>query len=555
MIALRCHIAVALCAVLFCETAQAQVTGSSEPAQANAYLDVNNVRARIFNDGNLFWNRQHGGRVYEVPKESGIHALWNAGVWIGGKVQDTLRVAAGSYGRHGFWAGPLQDGPPPNDCLPYDRIYEITRADILAYNDSGKTSGNLRDWPWHLGAPVLDGDGDPNNYNLDGGDRPALIGDQMLWWVMNDAGNENQRPSSDTPPIGMEVHASAFAFNRSPLSQHTAFYRYRLIYKGAQPFEEAYFGLFSELDLGSLEDDYVGSDTTLHLAFGYNSDNDDGGGYGTAPPAIGYTFLRSAYAEDDGRDNDRDGTIDEPGEQHGLAAFSCIGKGVSSRYSDPSSGDGFYNCLRGRWANGASLNEGGRGIHSTGSPTTFAFPGDPLTSAYWSMINLDGAGTPMVPLDMAFSFSTGPFTMQPGDSEEVVFAIVWSRGKDNLDSVRQLKTDVRTLRENAEQILTPASFPKPHQSVEPNKLLGVAHNYPNPFSQHTTIRYALPHEMHVRLRVFDVLGREVATLVDQRQEPAVYEVPFDANGLPDGVYFYRVELDYLSTTRSMLLVR
>ena len=80
-------------------------------------------------------------------------------------------------------------------------------------------------------------------------------------------------------------------------------------------------------------------------------------------------------------------------------------------------------------------------------------------------------------------------------------------------------------------------------------------NHPNPFSETTTIRYSVPHPMHIRLRVYDVLGREVATLVDERQGSGIYEVPFEANNLPGGVYFYRITLDHLRFTRRMAIVR
>lgn len=89
----------------------------------------------------------------------------------------------------------------------------------------------------------------------------------------------------------------------------------------------------------------------------------------------------------------------------------------------------------------------------------------------------------------------------------------------------------------------------------PSYVLGFAKNYPNPFSQSTTIRYSLPQEMHVRLQVYDALGRRVATLVDARQRPGLYERDFDANGLPSGVYFLRFHVDNRPFTRTMLVQR
>ena len=537
--------------------AGAQTPGSCTPAEAEAYLDVNDVRARIFNDGALFWKSDPP--AYQVPKADSVSALFSSSVIIGGMVNDELRVAGTRYYSWQFWPGPLDDdGNPPADCTPYDRIYEINQDDIDTFNTDGTLSDNLRAWPWQLGAPVLDGDGDPDNYNLDGGDRPALLGAQMLWWVMNDAGNVHESPGSDTPPIGMEVHGSAFAFHRSRLPlERVTFYRYRLHYKGPQPFEDAYFGLYVDVDLGNFDDDYVGSDPALHLGYGYNADDFDEGsrGYGATPPAVGLTFLRSAVADADGQDNDRDHVIDEPGEMRGLDVFSCVGK-IDWRYEEPNDGERYYNCLQGLWANGEDLTVGGYGIDFSDVPTRLALPGDPLTKSFWSLENIDGLGTPGVPHEMRFMMSTGPFVMQPGETQEIVFAVVWARGTDRLDSVRRLKRFTAGLHQAADLILQPdtASL-HPAALPGPDPVLGFAQNYPNPFSGSTTIRYSLPQPRNVRLAVYDLLGRQRALLVDERQQAGVHRVVFEAGGVPPGVYVARFDIGFYRFTRKMLVVR
>ncbi len=198
--------------------------------EAEAMLDVGNVRARIFNNGGLFW--RGSPHVYEVPKDSGISSIFVTSLWVGGLVGGELRTAATRYGPYEFWPGPLgvQADPDANCGAAYDRLYSIRRDDIVGYERNGNLTDDLRDWPVHLGAPVLDGDGVPDNYNLAGGDRPELLGDQTEWWVMNDAGGVHEE--TDSPPIGLEACVTAFAFDVPGTVGTSTFYRYRFTYHG-----------------------------------------------------------------------------------------------------------------------------------------------------------------------------------------------------------------------------------------------------------------------------------------------------------------------------------
>ena len=83
---------------------------------------------------------------------------------------------------------------------------------------------------------------------------------------------------------------------------------------------------------------------------------------------------------------------------------------------------------------------------------------------------------------------------------------------------------------------------------------GLAQNYPNPFNPVTTIGYSLPKQTRVTLRIYDVLGRELATLVNETQSPGRKSVEFDAGTLSSGVYYYRLEAgNYIETKKLILL--
>jgi len=80
-------------------------------------------------------------------------------------------------------------------------------------------------------------------------------------------------------------------------------------------------------------------------------------------------------------------------------------------------------------------------------------------------------------------------------------------------------------------------------------------NYPNPFNSSTVITFSLPKGGPVKLTVFDILGREVARLVDEEREPGVQTVSFDASGLSSGIYTYRITAGTDSRAKKMLLLR
>ncbi len=95
------------------------------------------------------------------------------------------------------------------------------------------------------------------------------------------------------------------------------------------------------------------------------------------------------------------------------------------------------------------------------------------------------------------------------------------------------------------------------------KTYALLQNYPNPFNPTTTIEYSIPNvraknyspQQNVQLKIYDVLGREIATLVNQKQSPGNYSVKFDASNLPSGIYFYRIHAGDFIATKKMILMK
>ena len=80
-------------------------------------------------------------------------------------------------------------------------------------------------------------------------------------------------------------------------------------------------------------------------------------------------------------------------------------------------------------------------------------------------------------------------------------------------------------------------------------------NYPNPFNPSTKIQYAIPRAGDVQLVVYDVIGRQVATLVNEFKTAGIYTVDFNASSLSSGIYFYRIKSGSFTDTKKMLLVK
>jgi hypothetical protein len=83
----------------------------------------------------------------------------------------------------------------------------------------------------------------------------------------------------------------------------------------------------------------------------------------------------------------------------------------------------------------------------------------------------------------------------------------------------------------------------------------LSQNYPNPFNPSTKIRYDIPQRSYVTLKVYDVLGNKIETLVNDEKQIGTYTIKFDASSLPSGIYLYQLQTPSFAQTKKMILLR
>lgn len=447
----------------------AKVAAACPVTQAQIDLDVNQVRARILVGGDLWWDPFGQTPYYEVPIGSNKNAIYSGALWIGGFDQSNqLLVAAQTYrqaGANDFWGGPISKDPGTGAmtisdarCLEFDRFWTIKREDVENFISDNVVTPDIQDWPGNgnVGngelpflAPFFDANND-GTYNHEDGDYPYfnlsgeypvdpntnetvcndyIFGDESIWWVFNDVGNSKTETNSN--PIGLEIRAQAFAFSTTNDVNFMTFYKYQIINRSSNRLDSTYFGVWCDPDLGNAADDYVGCDVGLGLGFVYNGDADDdgGSGYGLNPPAVGIDFFQGPLADtSDGVDNNKDGRIDEIGEQITMSRFVYYENTNNIPTGNPAVTDDYYEYLSGSWLDGTPITYGGNGRGTgpgaTTTPCEYMFPGnsDPKFSTPWTMVTAN-----IQPTDMRWLQSAGIFTLQPGATNYITTGVVWGR--------------------------------------------------------------------------------------------------------------------------------
>ncbi len=344
------------------------------------------------------------------------------------------------------------------------------------------------EWPVTYGAPYIERNGiagyqkpKPFNYDVTKGalfttdsliagnyDEPGLAGadpnspaDQVVWTVINDLDRSATNGLFGSEPLGLEAQITLWGYKRTDAMGNLYFKKIKFINKGGVDIgggakgsffiDSMYFAQWSDPDLGSYGDDLCGVDmnlfppvtgSPLSLGYVYNGNAIDAEfkKFGLQPPAVGYDFLQGPLVPGLPTDSGVFNLKRVYGKKNlpmtSFAYFSA-GSGISDPPFNYEGGLRWWRMLQG-YVPHASTAPWKLYPHPPGvTETKFPLNGDPVTRTGF----VDGLGTDysLASGDRRIVLNTGPFSLAPGDTQEVVVGTVAGLGADRLSSINVMK--------------------------------------------------------------------------------------------------------------------
>ena len=558
---------------------------------AQTQMNINSIGMTLKNNGSI------NDAIFQ---ESGF--LYTGGFYLAGKSNNSL------WGNGVFPSSTkMVDYLPGNMNSDSSKEY---RMFVVEASDSDFSNSWL-DWEnaVNQGALFYDGNNDgiynPVDLNTNGQwdeneDKPDLIGDYTAWCVFNDSVPSEERRFSEMSAMGIEIRQTVFAFNNNHDKNlsNTFFIRYIIENMGKvnNVFDSVYFGIATDPDIGfAYGKDYSGSDTTLNSIYAYKTEADDSdsyfSGYGINPPSFFSTLLQGPKTYiagktffdynnngifEDGIDTPLDTAIINRGSLLGTESFygaknqkmiaaTAIWKSTIL-LADPNDPTELYNYLTGgKRQDGTPIIisefNAGNGKELSGAeikniPPEYIFSGNPVEKVGWLCIN---------PFDYRLINSTGPFELKTNEPIEIIAAYIIGRGDSPINSITSAKEITQNIIDVYKRNFTNIPVSVNNNSENIISDFRLEQNYPNPFNPSTTIKYSIPSTQtpllggagggFVTLKIYDILGREVATLVNKQQKAGNYEVQFDASNLTSGIYFYCLQSGSFNESKKMILLK
>jgi hypothetical protein len=540
-------------------TIAAMTSISSAQPWANATLDINSVAAMANSNGDLFWD--YTNAQFKVPKGSpnSTSTIAAAALWVGGlDTGGQLHIGAQTYRQSGndFYPGPVMNTSSyslANDAL-WNKVWKINKSTIDSFRLNLFTTipASIATWPGNgdvaqgQAAQLADYVDTDNNgiYDPAAGDYPCIKGDQALYMIFND--DRNVHTETGGRKLKFEFHAMLYAYKAPGTWLDTVvFLNYKMLNRSGITLTDGYIGSWTDFDIGYFGDDYIGCDVGRNIFYGYNGDANDGssaqattGTFGANPPAQGVVYLRGPAANpNDGIDNNRNGTIDEPGEVCLMNKFTYYNNDFSLM-GNPQTAWDYYKYMSGRWIDSTRFKYGGDGFNTAGPACDFVFPGVSDPQGWGTNMQpqspWDEATVGNSPGDRRGFASSGPFVIMPGQQMCMDFAYVFGRGASGPASgiaAMQNAADSATAFYGTTSPCSCVTYPLAVNEAAQDLHIQF---YPNPATNNITVLWN-PKTANARMDIYDVNGKIVSSEIISKSSTVVSMEKFAT-----GIYFIRI---------------
>lgn len=496
-------------------------------------LDHNNTSIHISNEGTVFSDLDNDLPGYEVPKGSGLHAIYDAQFWFAAKDSlGNIKTALGGHPQSGqdVFPGPYSSDhnydaaydalwgdatwticqsqidhfvmwwecengiANPADCMNIIPPPDATLALLLSWPAHGNVSNGEDYWQ----APFWDYNSD-GFYNPSFGDHPLIKGCCATYMIQND--DRGIHTQSNSEPIGLEIHTMFYHYKTWDYLNDATFVEVTVKNTSENDYTDFQYGMRVNPGLGNLQDNCAGSDSTTNMMYFYNTDNDDELGYGIDPPALGIVALDSTM---------------------NACTFGPAGGTLAE----------FWNTMSGLEPNGSPT------VNPLAGSTTYEYSDNPNDPSGWSQQSFGLSGgdlhglmtTDYGPLDGVEQIGWGISQVE----FKQTYAILYARGGDHLQNVNQLISDaaaVKVFHDNDSDVPCEGWW----WSVD--ELQKSDFNvYPNPATNKLSIDNNLSPEMNVTL--MNIEGKIVYT-----NEFSGSSSSIDVSSLNAGIYLIRISTE------------
>ena len=390
----------------------------------------------------------------------------------------------------------------------------------------------------------------------------------------------------DRAGLGLRVEARGFQWSHI-LAEDIIFWHYDIVNIADFNYPTTFFGFYTDCGVGGTtdsQDDCASLDKTLDMVYCFDYD-------GIGQPGnwitgyLGYAYLESPGNGFDGIDNDEDGMIDErrddgiDNDVDWVPFTDTNGNGVwDPSENEPLNDDVGKDGVGPLDPNYSGPDEGeGDGLPSDGEPnfdktdndesdqigltavsiyrlgeggTGGGWPKD--DESMWLKMSSAAFDTSLQNANISMVFSSGPFPFNIGQREKFSMALVFG---ENLEDLIYNKKVAQLFYDSDYELLDSLTSIDQEDFGLTTDNFYLSQNFPNPFNGNSIIKYSIPHSSQVSLKIFNTLGEEIETLVNEEKLVGTYELNWNAANLPSGVYFYQLRSGSFVQTMKMVFMK